>query len=249
MIKKVNELDEAFEIESFIYKEIKYNKVINFSTAMMFDEQEIRKEISLSDIKKTPYILDFYKKNIAKNSEYRFQKALRYSSKIKFSNRFFSKILENYPNEYLKNYKNSQILIKIKKEISNNILPLSGIETVFFLENDLPTIVINRHKENYPIQTYIGRGTFLGNPNTQLDKDLNLNRNDSIRMFEYDFYNKIKYDPKFRLEVLKLKGMPICCSCKPLPCHGDIIKNYLDNLKYNDYVELFIKTIEQLKAY
>ena len=30
-------------------------------------------------------------------------------------------------------------------------------------------------------------------------------------------------------EVLKLKDKILGCSCKPLACHGDIIKAYLDS--------------------
>ena len=37
-------------------------------------------------------------------------------------------------------------------------------------------------------------------------------------------------DPEFGQRIHALKGKRLGCFCKPYPCHGDIIKEYLDTL-------------------
>jgi hypothetical protein len=76
---------------------------------------------------------------------------------------------------------------------------------------------------------YIGRGTPFGNANSHFSGELT--RDESIEAYQYDFNQKIKSEPIFKLQVLSLYGKKLGCSCKPiLSCHGDIIKNYLDNI-------------------
>lgn len=36
------------------------------------------------------------------------------------------------------------------------------------------------------------------------------------------------YDPEFRAAVLALKGKRLGCFCKPGPCHGDVIVEWLE---------------------
>lgn len=88
-------------------------------------------------------------------------------------------------------------------------------------------INIKRYKDNDFV--YIGRGTPFGNANSHLEGSMT--RDDACDAYEYDFNQKIKYDPVFKLQVLSLHGKKLGCSCKPvLRCHGDTIKNYLDNV-------------------
>ncbi len=42
------------------------------------------------------------------------------------------------------------------------------------------------------------------------------------------FYEKVKSDPEFRKSILKLRGQVLGCFCKPNPCHGDIIVEWLE---------------------
>ena len=55
------------------------------------------------------------------------------------------------------------------------------------------------------------------------------NREEVIERYKEYFYTLIK-NPTIKKEVLKLKGKTLGCWCTPLPCHGDIIIDYLNSL-------------------
>jgi tRNA(Ile2) C34 agmatinyltransferase TiaS len=46
-----------------------------------------------------------------------------------------------------------------------------------------------------------------------------------------EFKKHLAEDPVFVRMVRKLIGFNLVCSCKPLPCHGDVIKEYLDSVQ------------------
>jgi hypothetical protein len=52
-------------------------------------------------------------------------------------------------------------------------------------------------------------------------------------MYKAYFYSKLWIDKKFLEDTLKLKGKRLGCYCKQpneeVACHGDIIKEFLDN--------------------
>jgi hypothetical protein len=54
-------------------------------------------------------------------------------------------------------------------------------------------------------------------------------RKKCIAMYEHYFHKRIHDEPEFRKAVLSLRGKRLGCFCKPLDCHGDIIKEWLDN--------------------
>ena len=83
--------------------------------------------------------------------------------------------------------------------------------------------VVNKYKENYDV--YIGRPSIFGNPFSVKE----YGREGCIARYKEYFYKRIKEDVKFKEEVLKLKDKVLGCFCKPLACHGDVIKEYLDN--------------------
>lgn len=56
-------------------------------------------------------------------------------------------------------------------------------------------------------------------------------REDSLKEYKIYFYKRLEEDEVFKIGVKLLKDNTLGCFCKPLPCHGDIIKEYLDNLK------------------
>jgi hypothetical protein len=85
------------------------------------------------------------------------------------------------------------------------------------------TVVNIKKNKNYDV--YIGRGSPWGNP----FKIGIYTREEVISKYKEYFYEKIK-DLNFRKSVLYLKGKVLGCYCHPLPCHGDIIANYLNNL-------------------
>lgn len=53
-------------------------------------------------------------------------------------------------------------------------------------------------------------------------------REECIDRYSVYFYHKIETEPEFKKAVLSLKGKKLGCFCKPLACHGDVIKEYLD---------------------
>jgi hypothetical protein len=87
------------------------------------------------------------------------------------------------------------------------------------------TIVVNVKKELYDV--YCGRPTIYRNPyRIGVDGD----RETVIKKFEVRFHNKMKNDPAYRKAILGLRGKRIGCFCYPLPCHLDIIANFLNSL-------------------
>jgi hypothetical protein len=86
---------------------------------------------------------------------------------------------------------------------------------------------------------YIGRPSVLSNPYSHLEKSIAKYKVDSrdiaIDKYEEYFKEKIKTDQKFIDELNKLidfyllnKQLNLCCWCYPKRCHGEIIKNYLE---------------------
>jgi len=85
------------------------------------------------------------------------------------------------------------------------------------------TKVVNKYRDKYDV--YIGRPSIYGNPFSVKE----YGREGCIEKYREYFYKRIKEDVKFKEEVLKLKDKVLGCFCKPLACHGDVIKEYLDN--------------------
>lgn len=61
-------------------------------------------------------------------------------------------------------------------------------------------------------------------------------RNDSISEYKKDFDQRINTDAEFKKRVLELKDKTLGCFCKnknpeiDVRCHGDVIKDFLDQL-------------------
>lgn len=113
--------------------------------------------------------------------------------------------------------------------------------------SNMETIVVNLNTNEYDV--YIGRGIkkrtnmltkgikpgeegWLGNPHPigycQICSTTHT-REECIEKFKEDFYKKLDRDPEFRKAVLALKGKRLGCYCKPKPCHGDVIKAWVDS--------------------
>lgn len=76
------------------------------------------------------------------------------------------------------------------------------------------TKVVNRHFAKYDI--YIGRGTKWGNP-FKIGKDGN--RQQVIELYR----QYVKNNQELMEALPELKGKVLGCSCKPRPCHGDVL--------------------------
>jgi hypothetical protein len=95
--------------------------------------------------------------------------------------------------------------------------------------------VVNKYKEDYDF--YIGRGSPLGNPYSHLENtkaEYLVNTRDEA-CDKYEIWFEANKDKKLVKEyltkiVLEAKKRPIKlgCFCKPNRCHGDTIKQYLD---------------------
>ncbi len=102
----------------------------------------------------------------------------------------------------------------------------------------MTTTVVNLRASTFDV--YIGRagkgyaGAF-GNPSRigfKCDQcgEVHHTAGDTIPCFRLYFYQRLKVDPEFKSKVHSLNGKTLGCFCKPGPCHGDIISEYLNSL-------------------
>ena len=75
--------------------------------------------------------------------------------------------------------------------------------------------------------TPIDRRSIFGNP-FLLGR---YSREESILQYSVWFYRQLEYRPEFVKAVKKLRGKALGCWCTPLPCHGDVIIEYLEGLE------------------
>lgn len=91
----------------------------------------------------------------------------------------------------------------------------------------MTTKVVNIKEEACDV--YIGRPGPFGNP-----YPLAGNRKRCIQLFENYFLERVEVDEEFKQKVLALRGKKLGCYCKPAPCHGDVIKQYIDQEVQNN---------------
>lgn len=94
--------------------------------------------------------------------------------------------------------------------------------------------VVNKYHSDFDVN--IHRGTFWGN---DVGKDLG-SREAAISAFKKEFYNKLRTGVIKREHLETLRGMRLGCTCKPKPCHGDIIAQAVNKLFKDEF------TIEDL---
>lgn len=97
---------------------------------------------------------------------------------------------------------------------------------------DEKTKVVNIKQDEYDV--YIGRAGrgkdgYFGNPILRAVDESPGSTLDGYRAY---FYNRLERDPEFKKRVLNLKGKRLGCFCKPAPCHGDVIKEWLDRYEH-----------------
>jgi hypothetical protein len=97
------------------------------------------------------------------------------------------------------------------------------------------TRVVNLKHEKYDI--YIGRkghgqSGYFGNPirigSLCMCGSIHKTGGSTIQCYRRYFLRRIEDDEMFRQSIMTLKGKTLGCFCKPNPCHGDVIKEYLD---------------------
>lgn len=85
------------------------------------------------------------------------------------------------------------------------------------------TVVVNRRTEAYDV--YIGRGSLWGNP---FPINQNSTREQVIERYERHIRAEIGKNPDYYERRLKeLVGKRLGCYCKPLACHGDVLRDIL----------------------
>ncbi len=101
----------------------------------------------------------------------------------------------------------------------------------YYIPNSGSTKVVNIKNDEYDV--YIGRESgqkgYFGNP-FMLEKGTE--PGSTLDDYTDYFYNRIHEDEEFKERVESLRGKRLGCFCKPNPCHGDIIKEYLDKNRY-----------------
>jgi hypothetical protein len=93
----------------------------------------------------------------------------------------------------------------------------------------MTTTVINI-RDRQPSDVYIGRAGkgkdgYFGNP---FKLNPGESRGATIERFKVWFLDRLQIDPVFKQRVLQLRGKRLVCFCKPQPCHGDVIANWLN---------------------
>lgn len=86
------------------------------------------------------------------------------------------------------------------------------------------TTVVNI-RSGQPFDVYMGRGGPFGNAYV-LGPDGD--RQEVIRKFRIDFYERLKFDAAWKKLVDALQGKRLACHCAPLECHVDVYVEYLD---------------------
>ena len=86
--------------------------------------------------------------------------------------------------------------------------------------------------QNEPYEVYIGRDGkgldgYFGNP-FRIGHEA-ATRQEAISMFRDYFLRQVRENAAYRERVLALKGKVLGCFCKPKPCHGDIIVEWLES--------------------
>lgn len=92
----------------------------------------------------------------------------------------------------------------------------------------METRVVHCKKEPYDV--YIGRPSKWGNPYSHKEDGTLAefkvkNRAEAIQKFE----EYLLKNEELMSSIHELKGKTLGCWCKPLSCHGDILKKYADS--------------------
>ena len=114
------------------------------------------------------------------------------------------------------------------------------------------TRVVNKYKHtpDPDHDVYIGRGSGFGNPYSHLDSKYGDTikvdtREEAVEKFKEVFNARMNpsdpdeesdlYGGMYKLlKLAKRQDINLVCYCKPHPCHGDVIKEWLDKNLEND---------------
>lgn len=101
-----------------------------------------------------------------------------------------------------------------------------------------PTTVLNIY-HGKPADVYIGRAGrgedgYFGNPHPVGRScpicKVEHQQEEAVEAYRVTFKARIEKDPEFKRRVTELRGKSLGCFCKPKPCHGDVIAEFLNTL-------------------
>ncbi len=92
-----------------------------------------------------------------------------------------------------------------------------------------------KHWKDMPDYVYIGRAGngfdgYFGNP-IKLKKGQK--RGSTLEEYRHYLDTRCRTDEEFYERVIGLRGKVLVCFCKPKPCHGDILSEYIEWLWSN----------------
>jgi len=101
----------------------------------------------------------------------------------------------------------------------------------------METKAVNLRRE--PFDVYIGRAGrgqdgYFGNPvamgrKCPVCRSVHRSGGSTLPCYKQWFANRLATDNEFLRRILELKGKRLGCFCKPRPCHGDVIVQFVDN--------------------
>lgn len=251
-------LSNFFGMEPFLYDDISFKNVECFYQAMKTLDKKERAYIStLEPGKAKRYVSPANKKFVIREDWDEIKlSVMEYGLRIKFNQQDFKDLLLASRDIYIEETNGwgdvfwgcntsgdglnnlGKIIQKIRKELqeNKNIMEFKPTRLITKKKNKSPVIVVNKRIEKCDV--YIGRGSLLGNPYSIHTGEFT--SEDSMRMYEYDFFRKLNSDKEFKLYILNLEGNSLGCFCKkhssdsqffPLDttiCHGEIIANFIN---------------------
>ena len=90
-------------------------------------------------------------------------------------------------------------------------------------------VVVNkRNHVRTSNDVYIGRGSIWGNI---YKIGVDGNRNEVIRKYRIYMRDKLMGNEDMIDKLLSLDGKCLVCYCKPLACHGDVLEEFIKEMK------------------
>jgi len=87
------------------------------------------------------------------------------------------------------------------------------------------------HFKKHPCDVYIGRPSKWGNPYPK--EEGVRTRAEAIEAYR----NYILSNPTLLADLRELEGKVLGCWCHPLPCHGDVLLELLDERRLNNLMD------------
>lgn len=93
-----------------------------------------------------------------------------------------------------------------------------------------------------PQYVYIGRPSIYGNPfaigyRCKRCGQLHPDGGSTLKCYREYMLERIETDPVFKEAIEALRDKTLVCFCKPKPCHGDVIMNYLNSTDRKEICE------------